>query len=556
MSNNINMGIVVNYAQINPYLGCRAYGEAAEFHRGNPKKHNSSNFKEEGKMIDIQDRICDAVKGLVMEAAEAAKFVKNGDNVGTSGFTPSGYPKAVPLALAERGKAGEALKINVWTGASVGPEMDTAMTAAGIVDRRLPYQTNNDMRKAANAAQVKYCDIHLSHVAQMVRYGFMANRRGVDVAIIETCKIIDLGNGQVGLIPTTSMGNSSAYVDNAKIVIAEVNTSQPAALEGMHDSYVPLDPPVRQPIPITAPEDIIGTPYIPCPIEKLVAVVPCDITDKVRPLGAIDDDAKAMGKNLVEFFKQEVAAGRLPKNLLPLQSGVGSVANAVINGLVNSDFEDLTVFTEVIQDGMFDLIDAGKLRVASGTALSPSPECLAKFYANVENYKKYIILRPQEISNNPEVARRIGVIAMNTAIEVDIYGNVNSTHICGSKVMNGVGGSGDYARNGFLTVFFTNSMAKGGAISSVVPFCSHIDHATLDVDVIVSERGVADLRGLTPREKAVVIIDKIANPVYQPELTDYFERACKEVGGQTPHLLGEAFKFHTRFLETGTMMKK
>lgn len=507
-------------------------------------------------MIDIQDRIPAVVAGKVMEAAEAAKFVKNGDNVGTSGFTPSGYPKAVPLALAERGKAGEELKINVWTGASVGPEMDTAMTAAGIVDRRLPYQTNNDMRKAANAAQVKYCDIHLSHVAQMVRYGFMANRRGVDVAIIETCKIIDLGNGQVGLIPTTSMGNSSAWVANAKIVIAEVNVTQPVALEGMHDSYVPLDPPVRQPIPITAPEDIIGTPYIPCELDKLVAVVPCDITDKVRPLGAIDDDAKAMGKNLVDFFKAEVAAGRLPQNLLPLQSGVGSVANAVINGLVNSDFKDLTVFTEVIQDGMFDLIDAGKLRVASGTALSPSPECLAKFYNNVEFYKKYIILRPQEISNSPEVARRIGVIAMNTAIEVDIYGNVNSTHICGSKIMNGVGGSGDYARNGFLTVFFTNSMAKGGAISSVVPFCSHIDHATLDVDVIVSERGVADLRGLTPREKARIIIDKIANPVYQPELTDYFERACATVGGQTPHILSEAFKFHVRFLETGTMMKK
>lgn len=143
----------------------------------------------------------------------------------------------------------------------------------------------------------------------------------------------------------------------------------------MHDSYVPLDPPYRKPIPIERPEDRIGTPYIPCELDKIVAVVPCDITDKVRPLGEIDEDAKHMGENLVAFFKKEVAEGRLPKNLLPLQSGVGSVANAVINGLVNSDFEDLTVYTEVIQDGMFDLIDAGKLRVASGTALTPSPEC-------------------------------------------------------------------------------------------------------------------------------------------------------------------------------------
>ena len=299
-------------------------------------------------MIDIQDRICDVVAGKVMSAEAAAEFVKDGDNVGTSGFTPSGYPKAVPLALAERGKKAP-FKINVWTGASVGPEMDTAMTEAGIVDRRMPYQTNGDMRKAINNGSVKYTDLHLSHVAQMTRYGFMENRRDVDVAIVEVCKIIDLGEGKVGLVPTTSMGNSSSYVQSAKKVIVEVNTTQPVALEGMHDSYVPLDPPCRKAIPVEKPEDIIGTPYIPCEVEKIVAVVACDITDKVRPLGAIDEDAQKMGKNLVDFFKAEVAAGRLPKNLLPLQSGVGSVANAVINGLVNSDFEDLTVYTEVIQ---------------------------------------------------------------------------------------------------------------------------------------------------------------------------------------------------------------
>ena len=506
-------------------------------------------------MIDIKDRICDAVAGKVMSAEAATDFIHNGDNLGVSGFTPSGYPKAVPLALSERYK-GTDFKVNVWTGASVGPEIDQAMVEAGIMDRRLPYQTNGTLRKAINEGKVKYADIHLSHMAQMVRYGFMANRKGVDVAIVEVCKINDLGDGKVGLIPTTSMGNSSSYVAGAKKVIIEVNTTQPVELEGIHDSYVPLDPPNRQPIPITRPEDRIGTTYIPCELDKIVAVVPCDISDKVRPLGEIDEDAKHMGENLVAFFKKEVAEGRLPKNLLPLQSGVGSVANAVINGLVNSDFEDLTVYTEVIQDGMFDLIDAGKLRVASGTALTPSPECQKKFYENVEHYKPYLILRPQEISNSPEVARRIGVIAMNTAIEVDIYGNVNSTHICGTKLMNGVGGSGDFARNGYLTVFFTNSLAKGGKISSVVPFCSHIDHATLDVDVIVSERGVADLRGLTPKEKAPIIIDQIANPKYQPMLLDYFHRACEACGNsQTPHILEEAFSFHERFLKTGTMEK-
>lgn len=507
-------------------------------------------------MIDIKSRVhSEAAMAKLTTAEAAAALIKDGMNIGVSGFTPSGYPKAVPLALAEIAKTNP-LKINLWTGASVGPEIDSALTNAGVIARRLPYQTNNDLRKAINNGTIKYTDLHLSHVAQMARYGFFYGNNDVDIAIVEACMIKDLGDGKIGIVPTTSMGNSSSFVQSAKQVIIEVNTTQPEALEGMHDSYVPMDPPNRKAIPIERPEDRIGTPYIPCELSKVAAIVACDITDKVRPLGEIDEEAKAMGANLVAFFKDEVAAGRLPKNLLPLQSGVGSVANAVINGLVNSDFEDLTVYTEVVQDGMFDLIDAGKLRVCSGTALSPSPECLKKFYDNVENYKKYILLRPQEIANSPEIARRIGVIAMNTAIEVDIYGNVNSTHIAGTKIMNGIGGSGDYARNGFLTVFFTTSLAKCGAISSVVPFCSHIDHTEHDVDIIVSERGVADLRGLSPKERAVVIIDKVASPKYQPLLTDYFERACKECGNsQTPHILSEALSFHDRFVKTGTMEK-
>ena len=330
-------------------------------------------------MIDIKSRVhCEAAMAKVTTAEAAAALIKDGMNIGVSGFTPSGYPKAVPLALAERAKT-DPLKINLWTGASVGPEIDSVLTNAGVVARRLPYQTNNDLRKAINNGSVKYTDLHLSHVAQMARYGFMFGRHDVDIAIIEACIIKDLGNGQIGIVPTTSMGNSSSWVQSAKQVIIEVNITQPEALEGMHDSYVPLDPPNRLPIPLVKPEDRIGTPYIPCDLCKVAAVVPCDITDKVRSLGEIDEEAKAMGANLVAFFKQEVAERRLPKNLLPLQSGVGSVANAVINGLVNSDFEDLTVFTEVIQDGMFDLIDAGKLRVCSGTALSPSPDCLKKF---------------------------------------------------------------------------------------------------------------------------------------------------------------------------------
>ncbi|MDR3589167.1 MAG: acetyl-CoA hydrolase/transferase family protein [Negativicutes bacterium] len=502
-------------------------------------------------MIDIRDRVRNkALHAKIVSAAEAAAVIKPGMNIGTSGFTPAGYPKAVPLALVERMKQ-EHFQINLWTGASVGKELDGALAEVNGIARRLPYQTNDAIRKQINSGKIAYTDLHLSHVAQMSRYGYLGGK--VNVAIVEACAITEEGH----IVPTTSLGNAASYVQSADIVIVEINTAQPLELEGIHDVYVPLDPPNRQPILITKVDDRIGTTYIPAGPDKITYIVASDIPDAQRPLAAIDDDAKAMSRHLIEFFNSEIKAGRMPKNLLPLQSGVGSVANAVVAGLVDSPYKNLTVFTEVIQDGMFDLIDAGKLDFASGTSLTPSPDGAKRLYANLGEYRKKLMLRPQEIANGPETARRLGIIAMNTAIEFDIYGHVNSTHIMGSKIMNGIGGSGDFARNGYLTIFFSNSIAKNGDISSIVPMCSHIDSTEHDVDIFITERGVADVRGLSPKERARVIIKNCAHPDYQPLLTDYLERAEKALGPvHTPHLLDEALSWHSRFLQTGSMKKK
>ena len=232
---------------------------------------------------------------------------------------------------------------------------------------------------------------------------------------------------------------------------------------------------------------------------------------------------------------------------------VGNVANAVLSGLQNSRFEHLTCYTEVVQDSMLDLIRSGKVDFASTTALSPSPEALEKFLGEVDFFKDKILLRPQEISNSPEVARRLGVIAMNTAIEMDIYGNVNSTHIMGSSMMNGIGGSGDFSRNAAITIFSAPSTAKGGKISSVVPMVSHVDHTEHEVMVLVTEQGFADLRGLSPKERAVKIIQNCAHPDFKDALMDYFERACEGNPSHTPHILNEALSWHIRFQKTGSM---
>jgi len=125
----------------------------------------------------------------------------------------------------------------------------------------------------------------------------------------------------------------------------------------------------------------------------------------------------------------------------------------------------------------------------------------------------------------------------------------------GSAIQNGIGGSGDFARNAYISAFVTPSTAKGGVLSCIVPMVSHVDHTEHDVDVVITEQGLADLRGLAPRKRAQQIIDHCAHPDYRPLLQDYFDRALAEAWGlQTPHLLDEALSWHQRFMETGTML--
>lgn len=488
----------------------------------------------------------ECAEALITTAEEAAKLIKDGMVVGVSGFTPSGYPKAVPVALAERANNGDKFQIDLYSGASLGPEIDTMMVEAGIIKKRLPYHTNATIRKAINAGQVQYLDMHLSQSPQYVNMGFLPRP---EVAIVEALAITEEGN----LILTTAVGNTPTFVKHADTVIVEIAMQKPMALEGMHDIYITENPPHRTPINICKADDRIGTTYVECGWDKIKAIVISDYIDKTRPLAEVTETEKKISENILAFLAKEVEEGRLGKSLLPIQSGVGSVANAVLYGLCESEYENLTCYTEVIQDSMLDLIRCGKALKASTTSISPSPEGQIKFFEDIEFFKDKIIFRPEEISNHPEVARRLSVIAMNTALEVDIYGNVNSTHVQGKKIMNGIGGSGDFSRNAGISIFTTSSIAKEGLISSIVPMCPHVDHTEHEVMVIVTEQGYADLRGLSPKERAVKIIENCAHPDYKDMLMDYFNRACAEAPCQTPHILDEALSWHSRFEKTGSM---
>ena len=493
------------------------------------------------------------IASKTMSADAAAALIPAGARVGMSGFTGAGYPKVVPQALADRMErlhaAGEDFRVGLWTGASTAAELDGALAKADGVSMRLPYQSDPTVRKQINAGQMQYTDIHLSHVAQLAWFGFLGN---LDVAVVEVAGVTPEGH----LIPSTSIGNNKTWLQLADKIILEINTLQNPGLEGMHDIYYGTRiPPLRKPIPLVHPGDRIGQPYLECDWDKVVAVVYTHQPDRNSAFAAPDENSQRIASHIIDFLSNEVKLGHLPKELLPLQSGVGNIANAVLSGLNEGPFENMTSFTEVLQDGMLSMIKSGKLAMASATALSFSPDALKEFNDNIDFYSQRIVLRPQEVSNHPELVRRLGVIAMNAMIEADIYGNVNSTHIMGTSVMNGIGGSGDFARNAYLSFFMTPSTAKDGAISCIVPMVSHTDHTEHDVEIIVTEQGLADLRGLSPTQRARLIIEKCAHPDFRPALRDYFERSlASKCGKHTPHLLTEALSWHIRFVETGSML--
>ena len=487
----------------------------------------------------------EGLRGKIMSAAQAAEFIADGMTVGISGFTGAGYPKAVPTAIAEKAQAahaaGKSYKIRMITGASTADECDGVLARANAISFRSPFQSDPTMRNQINAGDAAYMDVHLSHIEPQVRAGFFGD---MDVAVVEVAGITADGK----LIPSLAVGTNVTWLQYAKKIILEVNAQQNAKLEGMADIYDSIGlPPNRQPLMLTEAGQRIGSPYLTCDLDKIVGIVLTDASDRNSKFAEPDEMSKSIAAKIIDFFSHEVKMGRLPKNLLPLQSGVGNVANAVLAGLQDGPFDDLVGYTEVLQDGMLDLILSGKMLSASATALSFSPDAL----------RSKIILRPQEVTNNPELIRRLGIIGMNAMIEADIYGNVNSTHIMGTKMMNGIGGSGDFARNSFLSFFVSPSVAKGGAISCIVPMVSHHDHTEHDVMVLVTEQGLADLRGKSPRERARLIIENCAHPDYRDQLRDYFDRAEKSGGGlHTPHLLNEALSWHQRFVETGDMRVK
>ncbi len=483
-----------------------------------------------------------------ISADEAASYIKHDDVVGFSGFTPAGSVKAIPVAIGNKAKKehdqGRPFKIGVITGASTGDSLDGSLARAEAVKFRTPYQSNADLRNLINAGKADYFDSHLSVVGQNIRYGFLGK---INWGIIEACDVTEQGE----IILTTGVGISPTICQVADKILIELNSYHPKQLRGMHDLIVLADPPNRREVPIYKPSDRAGKEYIKVDPSKIAGIVLTNSADEVKGFSATDEITDKIGNNVAEFLSRELKTGRIPSSFLPLQSGVGNIANAVLGALGrHKEIPNFQMYTEVIQDSVIDLIAEGRVTFASGCSLTVSPEQLRKVYADLNHFHSKIVLRPQEISNSPEVARRIGIISINTALEADLFGNVNSTNVMGRKMMNGIGGSGDFTRNAYISIFTCPSVAKGGKISAFVPMVSHTDHSEHSVQILITEQGIADLRSKSPKAKMAEIIKNCVHPDYKQALWDYANLAGDT---HTPCTLSAAFGMHVEFEKSGDM---
>jgi succinyl-CoA:acetate CoA-transferase len=432
----------------------------------------------------------------------------------TSGFGSVGDPKAIPLALASSSRD---LSLTLVASGKVGDRIDVDLVGSGQVERRFSYQSSRVAREKTDAREIAFSDRNASSIGDEVQYGDLVDP---DVAVVEAVAV-----GEDWFVPSTSLGQVPAFVEAADTLFVELNRHQPLELQAIHDVYRPDAPPDRGPIPLSDPGGRIGVGRVEFDPEKLAGVVETDLADSTYTFRDPTDDDLAIADNFGSFLRREMDRSPVFDDAVHLQFGVGSLGNALMGELKELDFggRDVVYFGELIQDGLFDMLDAGRLESASATSLALTGEGQRRLFDDVERYAEDVVLRPADVSNHAGLIDRFGVVGVNSAIEVDVYGNVNSTHVRGERMINGVGGSADYNRNALVTVCALPSTLNDGAVSRIVPQTFHVDHTEHDVDVFVTEQGVADVRGLSPVERAERIVERCAHPEYAPELRSYLD---------------------------------
>jgi len=491
----------------------------------------------------MTDRICASLRNRITSAANASELIQDGMTVAMSGYAMAGYPKAIPEDLVRRKNDGQALSINLITSANV-PWLDELLGTAHIIKGRAPMVASKVLSSQVNSHHVSYVEQQMCKMPRLLRSDSFGS---IDVLVVEALAVTD-----EGLIPTTSVGLVSYLIEAANEIIIEINRAQPEVLFGMHDIYIPNPPPATEPIPLTECNDRIGATFIPIDKSKIKYIVETDVPENDAQPSAYSHESKKTAENLFSFLKIEYlenGGGFIP----PIQLGFGTIADTVADLLQESEFTDLQFFCGGISENILKLLQSGKASAISTGGISMNQN-VGKILAQIPDVHKKLVLRNGDLINNAEIIGRLGVLALSTGIEIDIYGNVNSSHIAGNRVVNGIGGGANFAQNAGLSVILIPSVTKGGAISNIVPMVSHQDICEHDIDIVITENGYADIRGLDELQRAEAIISHCAAQEYQQQLFDYFE-ASKKLGGHHPQNPQMAFGWYSRLKETGAMLE-
>lgn len=486
-----------------------------------------------------------SLQGRIQSADQAAAFIKDGMTIAMGGYAMAGYPKAVVEALVKRKEEGEDLVINLITGANV-PWVDEQLGGANIIGRRTPMIASRILASQANKGSIKYIEQQMCKMPRLLRSKSFGK---IDIAVVEALGFTEEG----ALIPSTSVGMVHYLMDAADAIIVEVNSAYPKCLEGIHDIYLPKAPPKTEPIPLVETSQRIGQTAIPINEDKILCIVETHRPEDLGPQAKGSEQAVHIASHLFDFLEKEFKdwKGHLP----PIQTGFGGIANAITDAFSKSNFTDLEFFCGGVTEPVLELLAEGKVKAIStgGIGMSPRVEAILKATPNLH---ERLTIRNGDITNNAEIIGRLGLIALNTGVEMDIYGNVNSSHIAGSRVVNGIGGGANFAQNAGLSIMVMPAISKGGAISNIVPMVSHQDICEHDVDIVVTENGLADLRGLDDGERAEVIIKNCASPLYQKQLNQYLSDAREKCGGHHPQLPMQAFEWYTRLKTHKTMLEE
>jgi len=478
-------------------------------------------------------------------AEDASALITDSMHVAMSGYSGAGYPKAVVESLRERKIAGEDFGINLTTGANV-PWVDERLGSVGLLKKRAPMVAHKVLGTLVNKGEVHYVEQQMNRMPRLLRRNAFGP---IDLLVVEALGFDAQGN----LIPTNSIGMLDYLMQAADKIIIEINRAQHERLASLHDIYITQAPPFTQPIPLVKPNQRIGKRGIPFDHRKIVAIVETDIPEISTQVYKATQVSSTIAQNLFNFL--EVEYKDLKGFLPPVQTGFGTISDSITTGFQNTNFKDIQFFCGGVGESAMTLLESGKALSLSTGGLGMN-EKVASILSSFAHLEDSLVIRNGSVTNSSEIINRLSLIALNTGIEIDIYGNVNSSHITGSRVVNGIGGGANFAQNSGLSVVLIPSLSKGGAISNIMPMVSHQDINEHDIDVVITENGVADVRGLDDVQRAEKIISSCASLEYKESLSLYLQRAIKISGGHHPQIPLEAFGWYKRLKETGTMSEE